>query len=155
MTPLLYGMLPNENVADALVCILPLCKEKWIAVLRSIDSANSQNELSRILDFHAVPHEVNNGNVCVSIRDLQKALDVGVFTGFDEIWILAGDSPNFNLNQLHSATSDSTDFSKNLHNELLIAIEKTNCILIIGDGCGLNYATTDKQIQETIVYSKT
>ncbi len=151
MTSLAYGMTPSGNVADALRRVLPLFHREWITVIRSIDSASSQDDLAKALTFHKVPHNCTNGNICFSVGDLQRVLDADVFTGFDEVWIVSGSSPSFDLGHLPSATSDATDFSARMPKDLRLAIEKTNCILVVGDGCGLNYATTDEQICEAIV----
>ena len=144
------GMVPGGNVHDALERILRMRGEDWVAVIRSIDSARSQDHLRRSLATYRVPYEVTNGNVCVSIDALQKALGEGAFTGFDEVWIADGKPPAFDLASFPSATSDGADFSLNVPHELSRAMEDANCILIVGDGCGLNYATTSQEFQEAI-----
>ena len=145
-----HGMMPDGNVSDALVRILRLRDQDWMAVIRSIDSTHAQDGLTKALAFHRVAYDVVNGNVCVSIDTLQKTVDAGFFSGFDEVWIISGNPPAFDLASLPSATSDGADFSSGIPDELPIAMEKTNCVVILGDGCGLNYATTDAQLREEI-----
>ena len=150
MIPITYGMVSDGRVGSALARILPLCGRDCAAIIRGIDSARSRNDLTKVLAFHDVPYDVVNGNICVSAAALQKSLELGLFTGFDEVWISSGSPPTFDLASLPSATSDATDFSSSMPGELSVAIEKTNCILVLGDGCGLNYASNDEHIQEMI-----
>jgi hypothetical protein len=147
MTSLAHGMMPGGNVCDALMRILRLLRHDWLAVLRSLDSNCATGDLAKALQFHHIAYDLNNENVCLSIETLQKAVDEGVFTGFDEVWIVAGSPPAFNLASFHSATSDSADFSLDLPKDLPSAIKQTDCVLILGDGCGLNYAVAQQQQQ--------
>lgn len=151
----LHGMMAGRHVSDVLAGILRLCSCDCVAVIRSIDSASSQDDLARSLAFHSVPHDVVNGNVCVSIGDLQIALGADVFSGFDEIWITLGGPPSIDLRHLPGATSDATDFSGGIPGELRDAMARANCTLVIGDGCGLNFATTDESIHREIMKAET
>ena len=145
-----HGMLPDRNVHGVLERILCMRGQDWVAVIRSIDSSYSQDALTGALAFHHLAYQVINGNICVCIDTLQKALGQGFFTGFDEVWIVSGKPPDFDLASLPSATSDGADFSSDVPKELSRVLEQTNCILIIGDGCGLNYATISRQLQEEL-----
>ena len=151
MVSVTYGMVAGGSVHDALERILCMRGQDWVAVIRSIDSAHSQDHLTKALAFHRVAYEVINGNVCVCIDTLQKALGEGFFTGFDEVWIVDGKPPAFDLASFPSATSDGADFSSSIPDELCRAMEKMNCVLLLGDGCGLNYATTAQQLQDEIM----
>jgi hypothetical protein len=148
MLALAYGTMPDEHVSDALMRLMPLCEQDWTTIIRSIDSCRSLDGLVRILAFHHMAHKVVHRNVCLSMSELQKALDAGVFTGFDEVWIVSGRPPAFELSQLPSATSDGTQFSGGMPEGLAEAVEKTACVLILGNGCGLNYATSNERIRQ-------
>lgn len=150
MITVAVGMTPDGNVSDALLRILRSRGHDWLAVVRSIDSASTTAELTKSLAFHQIAYDVISGNVCLSIENLQKAVSGGAFTGFDEVWIIAGSPPAFDLASLPSATSDGADFSADVPEELLRTMEQINCVLILGDGCGLNYATTLPQLQEEL-----
>jgi len=149
MTTVTYGMV-RGHVSDALLRILRLRRHDWLVVIRQIDSASSQEDLTKALAFHCVPYQLINGNVCVSIDAVQSAVEE-LFTGFDEVWIVSGKPPSFDLASLPHATSESTDFSSGVPDEVLSAMDRTNCVVILGDGCGLNYATTAEEIQQEIV----
>jgi len=145
-----HGMMIRGHVSDALVRILRVRELAWIGIIRSVDSASSQDDLTAALTLHHVPYDVINGNVCVSIDTLGIAMERGLFTGFDEVWIVSGNAPGFDLSPLPHATSDGADFSSCIPGELSLGMEKANCVVILGDGCGLNYVTTTQHLQEVI-----
>ena len=122
-----------------------------MAVIRSIDSASTCESVAEALDFHSVDFEIISGNVCLSIENLRKAISTEAFSGFDEVWIISGPPPAFDLTPLPTATSDGSDFSSGIPDELSNAVEKTRCVAIVGDGCGLNFVTTDRRIQKELV----
>jgi hypothetical protein len=151
MSTLSYGMNPVGNVCTALTFLMNFGDRDLVAVVRSIDSSRSTEEIARILTFHQVDHKVVSSNVCLSMDDLEKALNVDVFTGFDEVWLLSGMAPSFALGQVPYATSDGSDWSIAIPEEVPEAMERTGCILIVGDGCGLNFATPNDQIRNAVL----
>jgi len=84
------------------------------------------------------------------MRSLWKALETDVLTGFDEVWIFRNESPTTSLESLSSATSDGVEFSAGMPAGLADAMDRTDCVLVLGDGCGLNYATTEDRIAERL-----
>ncbi len=148
MGGLTFGHLPAATVPDALAELRDLLGCASHAIIRSLDSSHSERDLSRALSFHGVDFEVSFGNVCVSMGSLWKALEADVFTGFDEVWIFRNEFPSTTLESLTSATSDGADFSAGMPASLAGAMDRTDCVLVLGDGCGLNYATTEDQITE-------
>lgn len=153
MITLTHGMIPDGNVSDALHRILRLPWHDRLAVVRSIDSASTTTDLTKALAFHHIAYDVINGNVCLSAEGLQKAASGGAFTGFDEVWIVAGSPPALDLASLPSATSDGADFSTDVPEGLSSTMEQINCVLVLGDGCGLNYATTLPQLRDALAES--
>jgi hypothetical protein len=151
MISLNFGVVSTGRVSSALTRILPQCETTWAAIIRGIDSTRSRDGLTKVLVSHHVSYDVVNGNVCVSIASLQQCLERRLFTGFDEIWFFSCNLPPFDLASAPSATSDAANFSLTMPEELLIAIEKTSCIAVLADGCGLNYAVTDERILEEIM----
>lgn len=141
------GLLPGASLAGALSVALKHRQEHWF-VIRCIDSTRDTDGLLDIFRYHDLSCEVISSNVCLSIEMLEKALEHELFTGFDEVWLFAGPPPGQDLATLPRATSDGADFSERLPEELTEAMDATRCILILGDGCGLNYATTDTRLAE-------
>jgi hypothetical protein len=146
MNVVAFGTRPSGTVSDTLLRLHPLACQNWTFLVRSIDSAHSQDDLSNSLSFHTIPYRVLDGNIYLDSEAILKALAAEVFTGFDEVWILSGEVPSGDLTHLPSATSDATDFSKGIPEKLMKALQGIDCVAVLGDGCGLNYATSDERI---------
>ena len=145
-----FGGLVPGHVPDALLRVREFVPESSVAVVRCIDSGWSQENLSRALSFHRVPYDIVQGNIRLSMENLWKTVDEEVFPGFDEVWICSGEFPVPNLTHMPPATSDGTDFRDGLPEEVEGMIESGLCLLVLGDGCGLNYATSDDRIARAI-----
>lgn len=148
MTYKAYGMVPHAHVYDVLEHILASVEQECTLIIRVVDSHRSCEELSHMLSHHDIAHTTVHNNVCVGTEAIREVLSRGIFNGFDEIWIIAGSPPAFDLASLPSATSDSADFSINVPEGLLDTMEQINCFLVLGDGCGLNFATLSPRIRE-------
>jgi hypothetical protein len=127
-----------------------LIGQDWLFVVRSIDSIRSHEDLDYCLSAHGVPHDVVHRNVCVTTACIWNAIAGEVLTGFDEVWVFSGGLPAVDLSGMPSATSETTNFSEDMPKDLMRAITTTGCVLVVGDGCGLNYATPDERIAEEI-----
>ena len=150
MTRISFGRLQGGTVRSAVGCICKAESHLSGAVIRSLDSARSQELLLKILALHGVKSYVVASNVCVATRDLGLALEKEVFTGFDEVWIFRNGMPNLPLDSVVSATSDSEDFGIELPVDVAEAIDESGCVLVVGDGCGLNYAGQDEDMIDKI-----
>jgi hypothetical protein len=139
-----------ESVREALTRLLTVSKGQ-VLVVRSIDSARSQEDIAKILSFHSVPKQIVRGNVCLTRGDLRSALAAEAFTGFDEVWLFSETPPTEDLSAIPSATSETTDFGIGIPKELVKALERTQCLLVLGDGCGLNYATIDGRMAAAVL----
>lgn len=146
MAALIYGMLPGERIASVLPRLRQFVAENWICVVRSIDSIRDPEDLAYCLTSHGLPSNSDDGNVFVSGATLQKAVATGVLTGFDEVWVFLEAPPTECLDEVPSATSETTDFANGVPKELRQAIARTHCLLVLGDGSGLNFATTVERI---------
>ena len=146
MAELIYGMLPGERVASVLPLLKQCVAENWICVVRSIDSIRDPEDLAYCLTAHGLPSNSDHGNVFVSGAALQEAVATAVLTGFDEVWVFLEAPPTECLGKVPSATSETTDFTNGVPKELRQAMERTDCLLVLGDGCGLNFATTVDRI---------
>jgi hypothetical protein len=145
-----FGVVPDGRVSDALTRLWRFIDPDLIAIVRCVDSSASPDDIAKILAFHGVGHNVVCKNVILTINDLQTALKAEVFTGFDEVWIVAGAPPDFDLSHLRGATSDGIEFSTGFPEALANAMAELNCMLILGDGCGLNYATSSGLIRQEL-----
>src|SRR5262245_9472400 len=133
MTGLTFGHLPNATVCDALAHVRNLLHDVSGAVIRCLDSTDTESELIRILSLHKIGYQVSFENVCVNMEQLWKAVDADVFTGFDEVWIYREEWPGVSLGSAPGVTSDGVDFSNGIPAGLADAIEGTRCLLVVGD----------------------
>ena len=145
-----YGFLRHLRIREELTKTMDFFSEDLIAVVRSIDSGHSRESLEKAMKFHDLSYDVLNGNICLSRKNLQCAISDKLFTGFDEVWLFAGFTPKKDLSEVPAATSDGQDFSENLHLEILEAFHETECFVLLGDGCGLNYLTNNLAIAEEL-----
>ncbi|HUO06485.1 MAG TPA: hypothetical protein VMU16_14900 [Candidatus Binataceae bacterium] len=149
MTSPTYGIIPWGDIRSALEYILPLWESHWTCIVRSIDSGRSVDDLSRTLSSLHLPYQIVNGNVSVSVDTLDRGLKEGLFNGFDEVLIFSGNLPAFSLEELRYSTGPA-EFPLDVPDALQATMEKTKCVLLLGDGCGLNYAAWDDRILEAI-----
>lgn len=150
-----YGTIRDGRVSRALRQILPFGRQSWVAIIRGIDSARSYDTLVKAMNHHHLPFTTNAGNVVISMETLRKALHAGAFTGFDEVWVFPDGLPNFDLSVVPSATSDAMDLSSSIPAGLSDAIQRSGSVVVVlGDGCGLNYAAPEGPILEAIVRSE-
>lgn len=145
-----FGHIPHAHVPEAVEAILSTCKPPGIAVIRCLDSSNDATAIARVLDAHQVSFQILNGSVCLSTTDLQLAIYAGAFVGFDEVWLLAGDRPASQMFAYSNITSDGKDFSREEPRDLRHAMRESGCIVALGDGCGLNFATSSNDISESL-----
>ena len=77
-------------------------------------------------------------------NDLLRAVNVpGLMAGFDEVWLFDHGRPNKEVPLGIVLTSDAVNFNEQLPEGLETYMRETRCVLALGDGCGLNYATWD------------
>ena len=150
MASLIHGVVEDRRLVDVLSRILQFVPPSFAGIVRCMDSDDSEQGLVWSLGQYHVSHEVCAGNVCLSIDGLKAASAAGVFTGFDEVWIVPASSRSYDLAGVPTSTSDGTDFSTSVPVKVSCAAYKAGCILILADGCGLNYATTDERIGAAI-----
>jgi hypothetical protein len=144
------GHSSSCSVREALLNTRDLLSWSSYAVIRSLDSARSENDVQLALNHHGVPHEVSFGNVVLTMSNVWRAVDAGVLTGFDEIWIYAEKPPQEPLTDTPPATSDGVTFMDGIPADLVSAAERTKCVLVLGDGCGLNFVTWDDNIAKSL-----
>jgi len=130
--------VPAASIGDALDLALELAGPNSLVVVSCIDSGHGAQAVRRALSFHGVPHELVHGNVVLTRAGVERARAQAAFTGFDEVWVFAGSTPHEDLSEL-SKPSD-----------LLDAARRWRCLLVAGDGCGLNYITTDARIARAL-----
>ena len=146
MSGIYTGSLSRSSIScviDDLLCAQPSLQ--W-AIIRSIDSATSLDDVRRILNFHHTGHTVNNDNVILSRDELVDAIEKEVFTGYDEMWLFDEYPTSLDLTNTPIATSDVELFAREVPDKLRTAVSRTRCRLLLADGMGLNFASPDVNI---------
>ncbi|MBX3468249.1 MAG: hypothetical protein KF878_15365 [Planctomycetes bacterium] len=115
-------------------------------LLRSLDSTRSAEAIQAALARRGVPSQVEDGAALLEGVDLLRARERGLLCGFDEVWLLPRDrrpAPVTVEVELTSARSIGPD-------EAAPVLEATGAWLIMGDGCGLNWATTREPVRDAL-----
>ena len=148
MISITCGSIEGGHVGTALAAARDMLAGDEVVIVRGLDSVRDARELSRVLKQFKMPHAIEAGNVCCSINDLVPEY-AEVFTGFDEVWI-AQRRPRMDLSSIPRATSDSEDFKGGVHPEIEKAMVREHCLLLLADGCGLNYATSIEDLGQRL-----
>jgi hypothetical protein len=150
MSNYLHGKIEGVRFCNVARCVIEKMPEANLIAVRSIDSTVAPESIQQILNLHHIPFRKANGNVFLSMDSLLNALSKQIFTGFDEFWFFQGEEPSENLSGLPRATSDSEDFSASVPVKIAECMRQTGCVLLVGDGNGLNYLTPDGAIVEAL-----
>jgi len=146
----LHGRVPGVHASEALSAVFEHLDPAWSAVIRCIDSARDSAEVAKILSHHGVQSRQVSGNTVISVDELKTVLKRNILNGFDEIWFVSGDSPVASLANIPPATSEGADFSTGPPSEITAVMITSDCVLVLGDGCGLNYATNRIHLAEVL-----
>lgn len=77
------------------------------------------------------------------LSDIDHAM--GLFTGFDEVWCFRDGSPSVKPKRVSVLPPPGFDSSA-IPADVLEFMLKSNCMLALGDGFGMNYVTPDHNI---------
>lgn len=103
------------------------------------------------MQSNGIEYQLLTENVCLSRKSLEHIISIGVFNGFDEIWVFEDITPLEDLSPLPNCTSDSKNFGKNIDPKILEAFHKTQCFTVLADGCGLNFLTAAHNFAEKLI----
>lgn len=148
MTPqLLHGRLRASiaDVVDAGVDLLPHFEMAVIPVLDAIEHPAEMPEIRRRLRAEGVRPAVHRGAFLLEPAELERLVAVGVLGGSDELFLM----PEWN-DELEPFPGrigpDALDFATGTPLGLEEWMMDTECILALGDGVGLNFATLDSAL---------
>jgi hypothetical protein len=137
------------TVMDYLLSKIDISKPVLIKTLDSINNIKSCSNLIQVIHQYDIPIKYVNQSLLVDGKSLIKITNhYDLFTGFDELWFLnsAGEIDLFNGVSIVTPPS----FLDVLPTDLIIWMKKADCYLGLGDGCGLNYITTEKTVASLI-----
>ena len=112
------------------------------AMMRSIDSAREPSDILAILDWHKIESRLEAEAVLLTPEMLYRAARVGVFTGFDEVWLLERDWPKQGV-PLSSRLGSGLERSQERLPTIEACMKEARCVLALADGIHLAYATLD------------
>ncbi|MBN2295889.1 MAG: hypothetical protein JXM70_25890 [Pirellulales bacterium] len=138
---LYYGTLQGE-VGELLSQHFQQMPTFVSAMVLSIDSTRNPSDILAILEWHKIESRLEAEALLLTPEKLYRAARVGVFTGFDEVWLLERDWPKQGV-PLSSRLGEGFERSQERLPTFEACIKETRCILALADGCDLAYATLD------------
>lgn len=116
-------------------------------LITSLDSL-AELEKDMMVQRMACSHRFLEGGLIVAGKSMRQLRVDGLFSGFDELWCYKQDvsSPKPRETHLVSPLKITTDIPDSVKNWM----RRSQCILGLGDGIGLNYVTGDFGIAKII-----
>ncbi len=145
MDSILSGMTDAMRLDEALERALAAMPEVTAGAVDCIDSSHGVEGVPACLKHHGIRFETRGQAVIVQRGELLRAIEERVFTGFDSVWLFSA-LPGEVASALPTVTSDGTGFQPCAPSSVLNAMRTLNCRLVLGDGCGLNWATPEPRI---------
>jgi hypothetical protein len=133
------------DVVDAGFELLPHFEMAAIPVLENADRPAEWPEVRRRLQAEGLRTKRHRGVLFVKPGELDRFSSVGMFRGLDEVLLMA--EWNEELESFPGRiTSDLHDFNEGTPLGLEEWMIDAGCMLALGDGQGLNFATLDPEL---------
>lgn len=148
----LYWGSRTGSVRQALEAIRGLVPTDSGAIIRQLDSISDPQVIEKVLRDAGLVSLDTPGGVWIDYSRLSMLMaSHHVFSHFDEVWILEKPSSQ-PLEVAGLLTSPITDLTGNtLTPSLVDAVERHRAVVALGDGLGLNYVTSRREIHDTLV----
>ncbi len=138
-----------SDVLDAGLDVLPAFEMAVIQVLDGTDRPGEWPAVRRRLRAEGIRCVQHRGVLLLPPGELDQIASVGFFRGFDEIYLSA--EWNEEIEAFPGRiTSDLVDFSEATPIGLEDWMLEARCVLALGDGDGLNFATPEADIAERL-----
>jgi hypothetical protein len=134
-----------SDVLDAGLEMLPTFELAAIPVLDSTDRPGEWPAVRRRLRAEGIRCVEHRGVLLLPPGELDQFASVGLFNGFDEVYLCTDWNDEFE-NFPARITSDLADFSEATPLGLEDWMLEAGCLLAMGDGDGLNFATPDPDL---------
>jgi hypothetical protein len=138
-----------SDVLDAGLEMLPTFELAAVPVLDGTDRPGEWPAVRRRLRAEGIRFVQNRGVLLLPPGELDQCATVGLFRGFDEIYLCAEWHEEFETFPTR-ISSDLSDFSEATPLGLDDWMLEAGCLLALGDGVGLNFATPDHEIAERL-----
>ncbi len=137
-----------SEVVDA-IDLLPHYELAAIAVLEGQERPGEEPAVRRRLRAEGIPPREHRGALLVEPGELERFSSAGLLRGGDEVFFSLEWNDEFEPYPTRVA-ADSVDFREVLPLGLEDWMLETGCVLAVGDGAGLNYATPSLELHERL-----
>jgi len=146
-----FGCLAGTvaDVLDAGFELLPPFELAAISVLDNMERPGEWPAVRRRLRAEGIRGEQHRGVLLLPPGELDQLASIGLFNGFDEVYLCTEWIDEFECFP-GRITSDLADFGEGTPLGLEDWMLDSGCLLALGDGVGLNFATVDPDIAERL-----
>jgi hypothetical protein len=146
-----FGCLAGtiSDALDAMLDVLPAFEMAVIPVLDGTDRPGEWPAVRRRLRAEGIRAAQHRGGLLLPPGELDQCASIGLFRGFDEVYLCAEWNDEFEVFP-GRVTSDLADFREATPLGLEDWMLEAGCLLVMGDGDGLNFATPDVEVAERL-----
>ena len=137
-----------SQVVDA-VDLLPDYALAAIAVLEGQERPGEEPAVRRRLRSEGIRPREHRGALLVEPGEIERCSTAGLLSGGDEVFFATEWNDEFEPYPAR-VTGESVDFREGLPLGLEDWMHETGCLLALGDGTALNYATTSQDLHERL-----
>lgn len=130
--------------------ILPEFELAAVSVLEGQERPGEEPAVRRRLRAEGVRPTEHRGTLLLDPRELEHCASVGLFAGGDELFVGAEWNDEFESFPGRIG-AEAANFSEGTPLGLEEWMFDTQCVLALGDGAALNYATTNPDVHEKLV----
>lgn len=129
--------------------LLPHFELAAVAVLEGQERPGEEPAVRRRMRSEGIRPREHRGALLMDPHELERCSTAGFLSGGDEVFLST--EWNEELEPYPSRISaDHSDFREGLPLGLADWMSETHCVLALGDGGGLNYATTSEELHERL-----
>lgn len=129
--------------------LLPHFELAAIAVLEGQERPGEEPAVRRRMRSEGIRPREHRGALLMDPHELERCSTAGFLSGGDEVFLST--EWNEELEPYPSRiSSDHSDFREGLPLGLADWMSETHCVLALGDGGSLNYATTSEELHERL-----
>jgi len=129
--------------------LLPHFELAAIAVLEGQERPGEEPALRRRVRAEGILPTEHRGAFLLDAGELERFSSVGLFGGGDEVFFSREWNDEFEPFP-GRVTADHVDFRDGIPLGLEEWMLDSQCVIVLGDGAALNYATTDREVHEKL-----
>jgi hypothetical protein len=137
-----------SELVDA-VDLLPDYELAAIAVLEGQERPGEEPAVRRRLRAEGIPPREHRGALLLEPGEMERCSSAGFLSGGDEVFFAVEWNDEFEPFPSR-VSADVVDFREGLPLGLEEWMLESRCVLVAGDGGGLNYATTSPELHERL-----